>query len=169
MHGWGRLLDALFARPTLMSEDWLIIVTTDHGGESRDHGPLTEACRRVPLIVSGTGAVRDYHASAANHMDVAATVLRFLGLPAVGPALDGRPLALPVEGRCADGVDDDRDGDLDCARRRLRGRPPLLRRGPAVPGHGPRLGAGPRARARGHPHGHRLAQRLLRRRGRAAR
>jgi hypothetical protein len=111
----GRLLDALFARPTLMSEDWLIIVTTDHGGESRDHGPLTEACRRIPLIVSGTGAARDYQASEANHMDVAATVLHFLGLPSVGPALDGRPLALPVEGRCADGVDDDRDGDLDCA------------------------------------------------------
>lgn len=111
----GRLLDALFARPTLLSEDWLIIVTTDHGGESRDHGPLNEACRRIPLIVSGTGVARDYLASEANHMDVAATVLRFLGLPAVGPALDGRPLALPVEGRCADGVDDDRDGDLDCA------------------------------------------------------
>ena len=47
------LLDAIERRQTRNDEEWLVIVTTDHGGEELGHGPKTEPNRKIPLIIAG--------------------------------------------------------------------------------------------------------------------
>ncbi len=49
----GRILNALYARPTYSSEDWLILVVTDHGGQSFFHGGNSYAERHIWWIASG--------------------------------------------------------------------------------------------------------------------
>ncbi|MDG2426775.1 MAG: alkaline phosphatase family protein [Flavobacteriales bacterium] len=51
----GDVLAALYARPNYSAEDWLIIVSTDHGGEGYSHGGTTLPHRRIFLIASGGG------------------------------------------------------------------------------------------------------------------
>ncbi|MDR1805984.1 MAG: alkaline phosphatase family protein [Clostridium sp.] len=42
-----RLIDAVKARPSYESEDWLIIMTTDHGGTGLSHGGQTDTQRLI--------------------------------------------------------------------------------------------------------------------------
>ncbi len=49
----GRVLNALYARPTYSNEDWLIMVVTDHGGQSFFHGGNSDAERHIWWIASG--------------------------------------------------------------------------------------------------------------------
>jgi len=49
----GRILTALYARPNYASEDWLILVVTDHGGQSFFHGGNTNNERHIWWIASG--------------------------------------------------------------------------------------------------------------------
>ncbi len=74
----GLLLEAIEARPA--SEDWLVVVTTDHGGEGTSHGEQNEACQTIWLVVAGQ-AVQPGELAEASHMDVHPTILNFLGLP----------------------------------------------------------------------------------------
>ena len=43
----GRVLKAIEARSTRGDEEWLIAMTTDHGGEGTSHGALNDACRTI--------------------------------------------------------------------------------------------------------------------------
>ena len=38
-----------------LEEEWLIAITTDHGGEFAYHGVWSEDCRKIFLILSGDG------------------------------------------------------------------------------------------------------------------
>ncbi len=49
----GKVLNALYARPTYANEDWLILVVTDHGGSSFFHGGNSNAERQIWWIASG--------------------------------------------------------------------------------------------------------------------
>ncbi len=93
----GRILEVLRGRKTYATEDWLIIVCTDHGGKGRGHGGGREvpAIREVFLIVSGPAATRGKIAGPTYLVDVAATALTHLGVR-LDPAwkLDGRPVGL---------------------------------------------------------------------------
>ena len=51
----GRLIDAIAARATRDEEDWLVLVTSDHGGSGTSHGGVAPAIRAIPLIISGDG------------------------------------------------------------------------------------------------------------------
>ncbi|OIV38247.1 hypothetical protein BIV57_06850 [Mangrovactinospora gilvigrisea] len=88
------LLDALRARPTYPQEEWLVLVTTDHGHKpGGGHGGPTLPERSAWVVAHGpgipAGAVRDD----VRHVDILPTVLDWAGV-AVDPAwdLDGRPL-----------------------------------------------------------------------------
>jgi hypothetical protein len=91
----GRLLDAVAARPTYAKEDWLVIVTADHGHTpTGGHGGNTPLERGTFVIAQGKGirpgSVRDD----VKITDIAPTVLRHEGV-ATDPAwnLDGTSLA----------------------------------------------------------------------------
>ncbi|QTE22829.1 alkaline phosphatase family protein [Polaribacter cellanae] len=49
----GGMLDALKARKTYNNENWLILVSTDHGGLGTDHGGPSEEERTIFVIASG--------------------------------------------------------------------------------------------------------------------
>jgi arylsulfatase A-like enzyme len=86
----GRLTAAVRAR---QGEEWLIVVTSDHGGHFRHHGENIPSDRTVILIANGPGCVRERPRGFRGVVDVAPTVFAYMGLP-VDPAWnwDGRPL-----------------------------------------------------------------------------
>lgn len=80
----GDVLEAMRARPHYAGEDWLVVVTTDHGGLGLSHGGQTFDERRIFLIVSGGKARAGEVEAAPGHTAVPATVLAHLGV-AVDP------------------------------------------------------------------------------------
>ena len=81
-----QMLDAIEARPSYTDEDWLIVVTTDHGGIGQGHGGQTEEERTIFIIVAGGGAAAGSVVSPGpGHTAVPPTVMKHLGLP-VDPA-----------------------------------------------------------------------------------
>ena len=109
------LLDAILGRTTVADEEWLVVVTSDHGGLDTNHGSLNWECRTIPLIAAGPSVQPGTPARTVSHLDVAPTVLDFLGVP-IDPGwdLDGEVVGAPFEEDCGDGLDDDGDGDIDC-------------------------------------------------------
>lgn len=98
----GELLRAVKRRKTRAAEDWLIVVTTDHGGTGYGHKDDLPTNRRVFVIAHGLGPAGSVFTAATPRLtDVAPTVLTWLGVPfaAAGEgddALDGH--ALVVDG-----------------------------------------------------------------------
>src|SRR5205085_10178162 len=93
----GRILEALRARKSYAREDWLILVTSDHGGKGFKHGGGQKEPEVIHsfLIVSGHTAARGKIDGPTYLVDVAPTVLAHLGVP-LDPEwkLDGRPVGL---------------------------------------------------------------------------
>lgn len=94
----GTLLEAIAARPDAANEDWLVIITTDHGGQgtTHSHGHKIDEIRRVFLIVSGPGV--DRNADRQTYIvDAVPTALAWLGIE-IDPRweLDGKPFAIGV-------------------------------------------------------------------------
>jgi predicted AlkP superfamily pyrophosphatase or phosphodiesterase len=52
----GIVLEALRKRRDVAQENWLVVVSTDHGGSERGHGQNIPAHRTIFLIVNGGGA-----------------------------------------------------------------------------------------------------------------
>ena len=109
-HGWGtekqlravavadrsieRVLKALSERGTLDST--VIVVSSDHGGSGKSHGPGDERSRYIPWIVVGPGlpANLDLDQDATIHVrteDTFATVCAMLGI-SVPSGVAGRPV-----------------------------------------------------------------------------
>ena len=94
----GRLVAAIQARPTYADEDWLILVSTDHGrDEEGGHGGDSDQERTIFFLAHGPSVVREPIETAPNIVDVAVTALIHLGVE-IDPAwnLDGRSVALRV-------------------------------------------------------------------------
>jgi predicted AlkP superfamily pyrophosphatase or phosphodiesterase len=91
----GRLVAAIRERPTAADEDWLVVVSTDHGGSGRDHARNIPENRTIFLTVSGPSAARGTIEPPPSIVDVAPTVLQHLGVD-VDPSwqLDGKPVGL---------------------------------------------------------------------------
>jgi predicted AlkP superfamily pyrophosphatase or phosphodiesterase len=91
----GRIVHALRARPTAAREDWLVVVSTDHGGSGKTHGRNVPEDRTIFLIVSGPSALRGAIEPPPDIVDVAPTVLRHLGVVADPKRqLDGKAVGL---------------------------------------------------------------------------
>eukprot|EP00588_Corethron_pennatum_P020456 CAMPEP_0194331574 /NCGR_PEP_ID=MMETSP0171-20130528/56010_1 /TAXON_ID=218684 /ORGANISM="Corethron pennatum, Strain L29A3" /LENGTH=541 /DNA_ID=CAMNT_0039093097 /DNA_START=55 /DNA_END=1680 /DNA_ORIENTATION=+ len=75
----GVLLDAI----TLVGkeEEWLIVVTSDHGGDGYSHGAQDEYCLRIPFLVASNSPRVNLGNMPANdpgsHLDVLPTVMHF--------------------------------------------------------------------------------------------
>ena len=50
--GW--VINAMENRPTFQNEDWLVMITSDHGGIDYSHGGQTIEERQIPIILSGS-------------------------------------------------------------------------------------------------------------------
>jgi len=86
------VLAALESRPTREAEDWLVVVTSDHGGRGTNHakGHDVPEILNSFLIVSGNAAARGKFTEPTYLVDAAATVLAHLGIePEDAWGLDG--------------------------------------------------------------------------------
>ncbi|MEV6596188.1 alkaline phosphatase family protein [Actinoplanes sp. NPDC051346] len=83
----GRILAAVRSRPTYANEDWLVMVTTDHGHRVPfgGHGGCRVDERGTFLLVAGSGIEAGTRTD-VRQVDLAATALRHFGVSA---ALDG--------------------------------------------------------------------------------
>lgn len=77
----GRVLDAMRERPHFMDEDWLVVLTTDHGGSAdKGHSGGTPERRTIPFLVYGAGVVWGTPFPPPKNVDVARTVLGYMGV-----------------------------------------------------------------------------------------
>jgi hypothetical protein len=96
----GQILTAVRTRPTYADEDWLIMVTTDHGHRvaSGGHGGCGIDERGTFVLATGSGIAGGARPIDVRQVDVAATALQHFGVTA---ALDG----VSVKTRTADPFD----------------------------------------------------------------
>jgi hypothetical protein len=94
----GEIVDAVSSRSTYATEDWLILVTADHGHtDAGGHGGSTWQERQTFMIAVGGTAAPGSTRHDVKMPDVAASALAHLGI-ALDPAwgLDGRPIQQPT-------------------------------------------------------------------------
>jgi predicted AlkP superfamily pyrophosphatase or phosphodiesterase len=92
----GSLVAAVKARATYAREDWLILVSTDHGRTAEgDHGGDTPEERTIFFLASGPSAMAAALPDTVHIVDVAVTALAHLGI-AIDPAwnLDGKVVGI---------------------------------------------------------------------------
>jgi predicted AlkP superfamily pyrophosphatase or phosphodiesterase len=93
----GRVVAAVKGRKTYAQEDWLVIVTSDHGGKGTGHGGghQTPEILNSFLIVSGNSAQRGEFKEQVYLVDAPVTALAHLGVKAKEEwKLDGRVVGL---------------------------------------------------------------------------
>ncbi len=86
----GRCMDTIAARPTFANEDWLIMVTADHGGYAKTHGLFGGHATAIPLVVAGRKVVNGRIPGTARDYDIAPTVLDHFGIDFSTFDLDGK-------------------------------------------------------------------------------
>ena len=93
----GMLIDAIRARPGYGDEDWLVLISTDHGRrEDGGHGGDSPEEMTIFILASGRATVTWPPPGPAFIVDVAATALDHLGFEIdPGWGLDGTPLGTP--------------------------------------------------------------------------
>lgn len=90
----GEILAAVKARPSYAAEDWLIVITADHGHTpTGGHGGSTQLERQSFVIAQGAGIAANSTRHDIKVTDIAPTVLKHQGV-AIDPAwnLDGKPI-----------------------------------------------------------------------------
>jgi predicted AlkP superfamily pyrophosphatase or phosphodiesterase len=90
----GRLLEAVRQRKTYAAEEWLILISTDHGGSGKSHGRDVPEDRTIFIVANGPSVTRGAIEPPPAIVDVAATALVHLGVP-LDPSwqLDAKPIA----------------------------------------------------------------------------
>jgi predicted AlkP superfamily pyrophosphatase or phosphodiesterase len=78
----GKMVNALDQRPNLDQENWLIILSADHGGSNFGHGKNIPEHTTIFFIVSGESSTRGEITGKVGVVDVAVTALKHLGIPA---------------------------------------------------------------------------------------
>jgi hypothetical protein len=95
----GQIMTALNARPGVVAgtEDWLVIVTADHGGQGTTHhagqGPINW---EVPFVVSGNSVADGAGISRGTLRDVVPTALWHMGIDPFALGLDGTVRGIPI-------------------------------------------------------------------------
>lgn len=93
----GQILTQMAARPTFANEDWLVIMTSDHGGLGTGHSGGLPEQRAIPFIVAGPLATTVLPQANPRQVDVAATVLTYFGAP-IPNNYDGHAVGLSAAG-----------------------------------------------------------------------
>jgi hypothetical protein len=98
----GRIQEALDYRRKTYKEDWLLVLTTDHGRDAqtgKNHGRQSERERTTWMVLSGKDTNAYAKSEQPSIVDILPTIARFmrLTLPATtSRELDGVPLTGPV-------------------------------------------------------------------------
>ncbi|KDN80982.1 alkaline phosphatase family protein [Kitasatospora cheerisanensis] len=90
----GQVMAGLKSRPGYASEDWLVVLTTDHGHtDAGGHGGNSANERQTWMVLNGRGYQAGAHRYDVKPVDIAPTVLKHQGAP-IDPAwgLDGTPV-----------------------------------------------------------------------------
>ena len=92
----GELVKALKRRAAYAEEDWLILMSTDHGrSDDGGHGGPSSQERTIFYLVSGSSASKGSPETVPNIVDVAVTALAHLGVTIDSAwGLDGRIVGL---------------------------------------------------------------------------
>ncbi|MEV3858520.1 alkaline phosphatase family protein [Streptomyces sp. NPDC050095] len=93
----GQMVDAVTSRATYANEDWLILITADHGHtDPGGHGGSSWQERQTFMIATGGTVTAGSTRYDVKMPDIAASALAHLGV-AIDPAwgLDGRPIQQP--------------------------------------------------------------------------
>lgn len=82
----GMCLDAIASRATFEEEDWLILVTSDHGGYSNQHGTITKGrqANTIPVVIAGTHVSSGRIPGSPYNYDVTASALAHFGVSLAG-------------------------------------------------------------------------------------
>jgi len=91
----GDTLAAIASRPQFDDEDWLVMITSDHGGYGKSHGIWGGQATTIPLIVAGHNVPQGRISGMPRNYDLAPMVLAHFGLDVKKMNLDGRPLGAP--------------------------------------------------------------------------
>lgn len=86
----GEVLTAIAARPTFAKEDWLVVVTADHGGWERSHGQMSTQCYTIPFIVAGRRVSQGRIPGVPHNYDAAPTALAHFGVDVSKIDFDGQ-------------------------------------------------------------------------------
>ena len=90
----GACLDAIAGRATFAEEDWLVLVTSDHGGFTVDHaGAYGRHSLTVPVLVAGRGVSAGPVSGVVYNYDLTANALAHFGIDAAACSLDARAVA----------------------------------------------------------------------------
>ncbi|SMO65684.1 Type I phosphodiesterase / nucleotide pyrophosphatase [Saccharicrinis carchari] len=76
----GKIIKALKTRKNYQNEDWLVIVTTDHGGSAYGHGKNIPEHTTIFYIAHGPSVSKGKIMEDVNVVDVAVTALHHLGV-----------------------------------------------------------------------------------------
>ena len=87
--GLGKVLDAIASRPTFKDEDWLVMMTSDHGGCYTMHGWHDTHTQTTPVILAGKHVVNGQMAGFPRGVDLPVTALAHFGLDVSKMDLDG--------------------------------------------------------------------------------
>jgi len=91
----GRIMKALKSRKNYKKENWLILLSTDHGGSEFGHGKNIPEHTTIFFIASGKSTKKGEIKEPVNVIDVAATAMKHLGLAIKNEwNLDAKPIGL---------------------------------------------------------------------------
>lgn len=76
----GDILTAIKTRSTFASEDWQIVITSDHGGRGSTHGIHAADNYTIPFLVASKHVAQGYLAGTPHNYDAAPTVLAHHGI-----------------------------------------------------------------------------------------
>ncbi|MBP5319912.1 MAG: alkaline phosphatase family protein [Kiritimatiellae bacterium] len=89
----GRCLAAIGQRPTFAEEDWLILVTADHGGYGKTHGQESgRQAHTVPIVISGRNVAEGRLPGLPYTYALTASALSHFGIDPVAAGLDAEPI-----------------------------------------------------------------------------
>ncbi|MBO4287142.1 MAG: alkaline phosphatase family protein [Kiritimatiellae bacterium] len=85
----GDTLAAIASRPGFKDEDWLVMVTSDHGGYGRKHGIWGGHATTIPVIIAGCRVPQGTIAGMPRNYDLAPIALAHFGIDTAPMNLDG--------------------------------------------------------------------------------
>jgi len=74
----GKIMEALRARPHYSQEDWLLVITTDHGGWEKGHEEDLHKNRRTFCILHGSNIKQGEFSQPHSVIDIAPTIMKHL-------------------------------------------------------------------------------------------